>query len=142
VGSNILRTPIKLTTWAETWRFIFGGLSFFMVISNKTNMDMRFAIKISKDDPKFHFVNLWDGEKLVYLGIIEDKKDFFIPSSSKFCVRDRAIKSWMYVWRHLRAGRIPPKTCIYHYGYCCVCGKKINNRKYIATGRHAKCSKQ
>lgn len=129
--------------------FILAGNARVTLRSELTNMRYTYRVRATENTPgderPTFFVELLRGRDnerdYVYIGMIKATR-FFVTRASRHLKDAAFCKAFDYVYRHLRAGNLPPHAEVWHESACGRCGRPLTVPSSIATGLGPECSKR
>lgn len=141
-GENVTPADIK--------KFVVAGNATFTLKSEKTGKHFTYKVREPKDRPDTmwgrirnpknttRFVSvLCDGDKYVYMGIINDLSDgisFRQTLKSNFNTDSPSVKALNYFLNGLNHNQIAHNLHVYHSGKCCRCGRELTDPVSISLG--------
>jgi hypothetical protein len=87
-----------------------------------------------------HFVSVLTGpDHYEYLGCIYGRRAYAHSWKSRIVSLAPSAVAFMWVWKHLFAGKMHPELGIWHEGRCAVCSRRLTTVDSIATGIGPTC---
>src|SRR5271157_4651961 len=133
--------PIDVKTYA------LAGLATVTITSERTKAHYTYRITQAKDDAgkkkDLWFVGLLSGSDneadYTYLGIING--EFKTTAKSRYKDDSVPVRAFRWLWQHIDAGQMPPKTEVRHEGHCGRCGRKLTVPSSVDAGIGPECVK-
>lgn len=147
VGMDDVAGPrAELVGPAVTIVFMLAGAAHVTFQSRRTGTRFTYRVNVSKPHPDggpSHFVAVLTGSDnnsgYEYLGCIFDRKMYAHGRKSRIAANAPSAVAFMWVWKKLSGGEMPPELAVYHEGRCGRCGRRLTDPTSISLGLGPKC---
>lgn len=137
------RATAQIEDAADAISFILAGKAVVTLVSAKTRARFTYRIRKGKDSAP-HFVGLFTGSNnegaYSFLGTIFDGARFRLGRKSRIAASTPAARAFVWMFRALSAGTIPPQLQIWHEGRCGRCARLLTVPASISTGIGPVCA--
>lgn len=126
------------------YRYCMGGRG-VVTLESPSGKSHTYVFKKPKENDVFpedvvFIYALHNGEKLYYVGMIEDGK-FRTTSASRFLRDTEIVRGAEYINKMMHFDFSTPMK-LYHEGVCSRCGRELTSEASLKTGIGPKCSKR
>ena len=136
----------ELVDPAVTIAFMLARNAHVTFQSRRTGTRFTYRVRAAKPHPDggpSHFVSVLTSSDndhgYEYLGCFFNRKMYAHGRKSRISSDAPSAVAFMWVWKHLFAGKMHPELAVYHEGRCGRCGRRLTDPTSIETGLGPKC---
>ena len=126
----------EMTDSENIARYITGGRAIVALV-NETPYHKQVTYKILSDGD-FYDVSFWTAHS-GWIWLAAFNKQLHIHEANKQA--EKELKGLIYLLRVARGERAIAPMHLYHFGRCCICGRKLTTPKALTVGVGHKCWK-